>query len=238
MQTELKLSTSPAVAANEQLLKVEIRSELGFSIKDELNFRIMKRSVDARSRNIKINLTVRVFLNETPDNHYPVIEYKEADLNKTVLIAGAGPAGLYAALRLLESGVKPIIVERGKTVRERRRDLAIINRDHIVNPESNYCFGEGGAGTYSDGKLYTRSNKRGDIQKILNVLIQHGASEEIGVDAHPHIFVNEEMWRSARSATSRTQLLMCPIPTEKKRGGFAIGSKIKLLLLQKRNVAP
>jgi len=192
MQTLLNLQVSPQTAANEQLLKHEIRDQLHLESHTSLSIKITKRSIDARGRNIKINLTVLAAvdepLTEEPIHlHYPDV----SNATNTCHIIGAGPAGLFAALRCLERGIKPIVVERGKDVKSRRRDLAIINKEQIVNPESNYCFGEGGAGTYSDGKLYTRSNKRGDIDKILKILVSHGASAEILVDAHPHIGTNK-----------------------------------------------
>ena len=191
MQKELVLSTSPTVAANDKLLKEEITEALSLSPNEKFSFKIRKRSVDARSRSIKINLTLKIFIDEIPTEENYFIDYKDADAKKTVAIIGAGPAGLFAALSFLERGIKPIIFERGKTVKDRRRDLAVLSKDGIVNSESNYCFGEGGAGTYSDGKLYTRSSKRGDINKILRIFISHGASQEIMVDAHPHIGTNK-----------------------------------------------
>ncbi len=192
MQTTIQLQTSPATALNEQLLKEEAKQQLSLKESDEVFISIKRRSIDARRRTIKINLTINVAVNESLQEYSFVPEYKNvSDSKKTCHIIGAGPAGLFAALRCLELGIKPIIIERGKDVKARRRDLAAINKEHIVNPESNYCFGEGGAGTYSDGKLYTRSSKRGDVEKILNVLVHHGASAEILVDAHPHIGTNK-----------------------------------------------
>jgi uncharacterized FAD-dependent dehydrogenase len=192
MQNKLQFQTDPATAFNEQLLKEFVRNELSLKEKDSLTIRLLKRSIDARGRTIKINLSLLAFVNELPPKEEFLPPYKNVfDAKRTCHIIGAGPAGLFAALRSIELGVKPIIFERGKDIRARRRDLAAINKDHIVNPESNYCFGEGGAGTYSDGKLYTRSNKRGDIEKILKVLVHHGASEEILIDAHPHIGTNK-----------------------------------------------
>jgi uncharacterized FAD-dependent dehydrogenase len=192
MQNKLQFQTDPSTAFNEQLLKEFVRSQLSLKEKDSLAIQLLKRSIDARGRNIKINLTLLAFVNELPRLEEFLPSYKNvSDAKKTCHIIGSGPAGLFAALKCLELGVKPIIIERGKDIRARRRDLAAINKDHIVNPESNYCFGEGGAGTYSDGKLYTRSNKRGDIEKILKVLVHHGASEEILIDAHPHIGTNK-----------------------------------------------
>ena len=191
MNKKIKLSVSPETAANNQLLKIEIANEIGISDISQITFTLLKRSIDARSKRIKVNLDFDVYIDEIPEKKTIELGYKTVDENKKVAIIGAGPAGLFAALRLIESGIKPVIFERGKNVRERRRDLALINKKHIVNSESNYCFGEGGAGTYSDGKLYTRSNKRGDINKILNALIYHGASHDIAIDAHPHIGTNK-----------------------------------------------
>jgi uncharacterized FAD-dependent dehydrogenase len=150
--------------------------------------RILKRSIDARQRVIYINLTLRAFINEIPDTaEHETIAYRDVSKQKQVIIVGAGPAGLFAALRLIELGMRPIIVERGKNVHDRKKDIAQISRSHQVDPESNYCFGEGGAGAFSDGKLYTRSKKRGSIERILHILCQHGASPSILWDAHPHI---------------------------------------------------
>ena len=153
--------------------------------------KILKRSIDARGRHIVYRLKVAIYLNETPIFDIQSIPCKNVKEGKRVVVIGAGPAGLFAALRLIELGLKPIIIERGKNVKERRRDLAIINKMGLVNPESNYCFGEGGAGTYSDGKLYTRSNKRGDVNKMLQILVNHGATEDILIDARPHIGTNK-----------------------------------------------
>ena len=148
----------------------------------------MKRSIDARQRTIYINLTIRVFVNETPsEDEFERTDYPNVEGRPAVIVVGAGPGGLFAALKLIELGLRPIVVERGKNVRERKEDLARISREHKVDAESNYSFGEGGAGAYSDGKLYTRSKKRGSVEKILNVFCQHGASPTILSDAHPHI---------------------------------------------------
>ncbi|MBX3163961.1 MAG: FAD-binding protein [Bacteroidetes bacterium] len=192
MQTKLQLQVSPQTALNETLLKEEIKQQLSLKKNSTLHVKILKRSIDARGRNIKINLSVLAAVDEHLVSEKIIFSYPNVSNAKQIChIVGAGPAGLFAALRCLELNIKPIIIERGKDVKARRRDLAAINKEHIVNPESNYCFGEGGAGTYSDGKLYTRSNKRGDIEKILKILVFHGASEEILIDAHPHIGTNK-----------------------------------------------
>ncbi|HMU44325.1 MAG TPA: FAD-dependent monooxygenase [Ignavibacteriaceae bacterium] len=150
----------------------------------------LKRSIDARRYHPIFKLLCDIYINEQPNKIDNNIHYQTAGRNKKVIIVGSGPGGMFAALRLIELGIKPVIIERGKDVQSRRRDLKAIQQDHVVNPDSNYCFGEGGAGTYSDGKLYTRSTKRGDIKKILNILVQHGSSQDILVDAHPHIGSN------------------------------------------------
>lgn len=188
MIQEYQLRILPEIAANEQRLKEYLSQEKGLSMKEITAIRILKRSIDARQRTIFINLNVRVYINEVPtDDEYQQTIYNKVEDKPQVIIVGSGPGGLFAALRLIELGLRPIVVERGKNVRERKKDLAQISKEHIVNPESNYSFGEGGAGAYSDGKLYTRSKKRGNVDKILNVFCQHGASASILVDAHPHI---------------------------------------------------
>lgn len=188
MIQEIQLRVLPEIAANEQRVKEFVSREKGINQKDINAVRILKRSIDARQRTIFVNLKVRVYINEIPqDDEYTRTTYRNVEGAKPVIVVGAGPGGLFAALRLIELGLKPIIVERGKDVRERKKDIALISREHTVNPESNYSFGEGGAGAYSDGKLYTRSKKRGNVDKILNVFCQHGASTSILVDAHPHI---------------------------------------------------
>lgn len=188
MIQEYQLRVLPAIAANEQQLKEFLVQEKGLNMRDITSTRILKRSIDARQRTIFVNLTVRVYLNETPkEEEFQATVYNNVEGKPQVIVVGAGPGGLFAALRLIELGLRPIIVERGKDVRERKKDLALIGREQTVNPESNYSFGEGGAGAYSDGKLYTRSKKRGNVDKILNVFCQHGASTAILVDAHPHI---------------------------------------------------
>lgn len=192
MNKTLSFSISPEIALDNKALKKYVSEFLKLEHSDSLNFQILKKSIDARKKPVKINIDLDVYINEPiPQNIVNTISYPKVEKKKEVLIIGAGPAGLFAALRIIELGFKPIIIERGKDVRTRRRDIAAINKAHIVNPESNYCFGEGGAGTYSDGKLYTRSKKRGDIRRILEILVQHGATEEILVDAHPHIGTNK-----------------------------------------------
>ncbi|MFI5220588.1 MAG: NAD(P)/FAD-dependent oxidoreductase [Bacteroidia bacterium] len=188
-QTELFLL--PEEAANEQEIKKKISQKLSVAHAD-FSFRITRRSIDARSRTIKIRLAIEVFFKgENISEVKSKKSIQEVSKSKPVIVVGCGPAGMFAALRLIELGLKPIIIERGKSVAERRRDLAAINRKRIINPDSNYCFGEGGAGTYSDGKLYTRSNKRGDINGILQIFIEHGALPDIAIDAHPHIGTNK-----------------------------------------------
>ena len=192
MKKELNLAVAAHIAYDEQLLKQEVAEHLSLKSSDTFFIKPLRRSIDARSRNIKVNLKLAVWINEPIVDEDIDIQYHDVNQSKhTITIIGAGPAGLYAALRCLEIGIKPIVFERGKDVQARRRDLAAINRDHIVNPESNYCFGEGGAGTYSDGKLYTRSSKRGDIEHILKTFVFHGADDVILVDAHPHIGTNK-----------------------------------------------
>ncbi len=193
MQKNISLKLLPSEAANETIVKNYIASSVGVNTDAISGYNILKQSIDARSKQPWINLTVHAFINE-PFHHRPIerIHFKNvSNAGKQVIIIGAGPAGLFAALKFLEVGIKPIILERGKDVRSRRRDLAQLNKEGVVNPESNYCFGEGGAGTYSDGKLYTRSNKRGSINRILNLLVQFGAEEKILYQAHPHIGTNK-----------------------------------------------
>lgn len=188
MIQEYQLRLLPQQAASEQAIKQYIARENGLKESDITAVRILKRSIDARQRTIFINLKVAVYINEVPPKEeFQHTEYPSVEGKPQVIVVGAGPGGLFAALRLIELGLRPIIVERGKDVHERRKDIALISREHAVNPESNYAFGEGGAGAYSDGKLYTRSKKRGNTDKVLNVFCQHGASSSILVDAHPHI---------------------------------------------------
>lgn len=193
MSQEQLLQVSPEIAGNEMLLKEQLGKLLNISSREIQHVSILKRSIDARQKAIKINLKVMVFLKGEPvkENHIQVPDYGNVVNAQEVIVVGAGPAGLFAALRLIELGLKPVVVERGKDVRGRRRDLKAINVDHLVNEDSNYCFGEGGAGTYSDGKLYTRSKKRGDVIRILELLVAYGATPDILVEAHPHIGTNK-----------------------------------------------
>lgn len=188
MVNEYQLRILPEQAASEQSLKNYISREKGLDIRTINAVRVLKKSIDARQRTIYVNVKIQVFINEGPeDKEYITTEYHNVSGKPEVIVVGAGPGGLFAALRLIELGMRPIVIERGKNVRERKEDLAKISREHKVDSESNYSFGEGGAGAYSDGKLYTRSKKRGNVDKILNVFCQHGASTSILIDAHPHI---------------------------------------------------
>ena len=192
MKYEYQLRVSPEQAAKKDLLRSEVSKYSGISIKEIRHVEIIKRSIDARQQSVKINLKVDVYVNEAKKERILELpEYPNVRDKEEVFIIGAGPAGLFAALRCIELGKKPVIIERGKDVRNRRRDLKALNIEHIVNEDSNYCFGEGGAGTYSDGKLYTRSKKRGDVNRILELLVAFGATSEILVDAHPHIGTNK-----------------------------------------------
>ncbi len=192
MKNEIDIVLSPAEAANDEAILKCIKGVLGIKISEAIFYKIIRKSIDARGRNLKINARIQVSDSELEIEQSEFAPaYQNVSQAIPVIIVGAGPAGLFAALRLLEMGLKPIIIERGKNVRDRRRDLAAISKLHQVNPNSNYCFGEGGAGTYSDGKLYTRSTKRGDVTNILNTLVFHGADPIILVDAHPHIGTNK-----------------------------------------------
>lgn len=192
MVKELQLIVPPQTGFDSESLHQFVFQHLGLSEKQHLRVQLLRRSIDARGRNVRVNLKLNAWIDESGEpRKSPELHYRMVHNAPEVVIAGAGPAGLFAALRLIELGIKPIVIERGKDVRARRRDLAAINREHVVNPESNYCFGEGGAGTYSDGKLYTRSNKRGSIEGVLNTFFAHGAVEEILVDTHPHIGTNK-----------------------------------------------
>jgi uncharacterized protein len=193
MPKELLLQVTPEIASNESLLKHHLSKQIKVSLNEIKHVAILKRSIDARQKAIKFNLKVNIYFQDEVfiDQKIELPEYKDVSKSQEVIVIGAGPAGLFAGLKLIELGLKPIIVERGKDVRGRRRDLKAINVDHIVNEDSNYCFGEGGAGTYSDGKLYTRSKKRGDIDRILNLLVAFGATSDILIEAHPHIGTNK-----------------------------------------------
>ncbi len=193
MPKELLIQVAPEVAANDFLLRQHVAKMIQVSLPEVQHISIHKRSIDARQKAIKINLKLMVFFQDEPfaEQKIELPDYPDVANQKEVIVIGAGPAGLFAALQLIELGLKPVVIERGKDVRGRRRDLKAINRDHIVNEDSNYCFGEGGAGTYSDGKLYTRSKKRGDVDRILALLVGFGASPDILVEAHPHIGTNK-----------------------------------------------
>ena len=188
MIKEYQLRVLPQQAVNESALKDYLTHEEGLELSSITHVRVLKRSIDARQRTIFVNLKVRVYINEQPtDDEFQPTFYPDVSSRPQVIVVGAGPGGLFAALKLIELGYRPIVLERGKNVHERKQDLALITKTQTVDSESNYCFGEGGAGAYSDGKLYTRSKKRGNIEKILNVFCQHGASTNILADAHPHI---------------------------------------------------
>ena len=193
MQYQTTLQLSPKDASDPACIKEQIGLELGIPHGNITGFHLLKKSIDARKRNVLVNIKVNVFVNEPfLEKKMPSFHFNEVHKShKRVIVIGAGPAGLFAALELIQQGIKPIILERGKDVRERRRDLAILNKEGILNEESNYCFGEGGAGTYSDGKLYTRSSKRGNVEKVLQMLVHFGADENILYTAHPHIGTNK-----------------------------------------------
>jgi uncharacterized FAD-dependent dehydrogenase len=224
MRQILQLKLLPPEAATDSLIREQAARVAGCSTADISGFHLLKRSLDARGKQPHIILTLQVFIRE------PYVERERVLVNfpdisqaeKKALVVGAGPAGLFAALSLIESGIRPIILERGKDVRSRRRDLALLNKEGILDPESNYCFGEGGAGTYSDGKLYTRSNKRGDINRILNIFVQFGAEPHILYDAHPHIGTNK-LPRIIQAM--RQQITDCG-------GSFLFGKKVEDFILQ------
>jgi len=194
LKTEIQISVLPEEVNDLNIVKAICAKALEIPVQEIQYFKIKRRSMDARGKVIKFVLKVLVIYKEL-DFVIPTDEitfnFKQADPSKTVVIVGAGPAGYFSALRLLEEGIKPIVIERGQAVKERRRDLVAITQQHLVNPNSNYCFGEGGAGTYSDGKLYTRATKRGNVSNILELLVYHGAEEDILVEAHPHIGSNK-----------------------------------------------
>ena len=188
MIQEYQIRILPEQAASEEGIKRYLSKEKGLDVRTLNQVRVLKRSIDARQRTIYVNLKVRAYINEFPqDDQYVHTEYPDVSSRPRVIVVGEGPGGLFASLRLIELGFRPIVLERGKDVRERKKDLSNITKTQKVDGESNYCFGEGGAGAYSDGKLYTRSKKRGSVDKILNVFCQHGANTNILADAHPHI---------------------------------------------------
>ncbi len=191
MVRNIQLRVSLKEATQTDILAQKVARHLSLPTSD-FSYKVLRKSIDARKPTIYFNYKLEVYINEpAPKNNQHTFEYQYVSKAKPIHIIGFGPAGMWAALRCLELGFKPIVIERGKDVRERRRDLKAINRDHLVDPDSNYCFGEGGAGTYSDGKLYTRSLKRGDVRRIFESLVHHGATEQIVVDAHPHIGTNK-----------------------------------------------
>jgi uncharacterized FAD-dependent dehydrogenase len=192
MVKELQLRVNLIEERKEDILKKKASKKLDIAISTITTVKVLRKSIDARKKDVIFNYKVAVYINEPlPDTPDYVFEYKDVSKAKEVHIVGFGPAGMYAALRCIELGYKPIVLERGKNVQDRRRDLRAINQEHFVNEDSNYCFGEGGAGTYSDGKLYTRSLKRGDVRKIFENLVHHGAADDILIDAHPHIGTNK-----------------------------------------------
>jgi uncharacterized FAD-dependent dehydrogenase len=188
MTRQVQIDLSPAASADENAIRKAAASAAGMKPENVTAARIIKKSVDARKKNIRVSLSVEVFSADDPVvPSIPPFSARDVKSSREVIIAGAGPAGLFAALRLIELGLRPVILERGKDVSTRKKDIAIISRQQIVNPDSNYCFGEGGAGTYSDGKLYTRSKKRGDNKRVLELLVLHGAGNNILYEAHPHL---------------------------------------------------
>ena len=193
MQKNISLKLLPSEAASEEHIKNYIAKAAAVPLSAISGFTIQKQSIDARGKQPRVNLSLTVFIHEPfRQRELMKFDFKEVkNAGKRVIIIGAGPAGLFAALYLIEKGIKPVLLERGKDVRARRRDLALLNKEGEVNPESNYCFGEGGAGTYSDGKLYTRSSKRGDVSRILNLFVHFGAEENILYESHPHIGTNK-----------------------------------------------
>jgi uncharacterized FAD-dependent dehydrogenase len=191
MIKEIEITCLPEEHENEATLTRIASTTLNTSIKSISGIKILKRSIDARGRKVLYRMQIKVFMDEQPVADVFTVNYQNVSTARPVIIIGAGPAGMFAALQCIQLGLKPVIIERGKDVKQRRRDLAAINKEGIINPESNYCFGEGGAGTYSDGKLYTRSTKRGDVNQVLKIFVAHGADADILVDARPHIGTNK-----------------------------------------------
>lgn len=228
MQQLITLAMLPAKSLSETIVIQHIADSCGVEAYDITGYNVMKKSIDARSKQVKIILTLQVFIQEPyiKETHR-IIRFKDVTgaMHK-VIIVGAGPAGLFAALKLIEHGIQPVVLERGKDVRLRRRDLALLNKEGIINADSNYCFGEGGAGTYSDGKLYTRSNKRGDINRILNLFVQFGAEEKILYEAHPHIGTNK---LPQIITNMRQQIIGCG-------GVFLFEKKVTDLVIQNNNI--
>jgi uncharacterized FAD-dependent dehydrogenase len=190
MKKRIELTIPPEKLLNDKFINKIISNELEINPEDISSVQVKRRSIDSRKKPV-YKLLVDVYINERPIQYEIKHDYKPVDENKRVLVVGFGPAGMFASLRLLELGIKPVIIERGKDVRLRRRDIRALQQKHVVNPDSNYCFGEGGAGTYSDGKLYTRAAKRGNVKKIIELFVQHGAENDILIDAHPHIGSNK-----------------------------------------------
>ncbi len=224
MKKEIEIIIPPEKLNDDSYLRTESAKLLNVNVAEINSVQSIRRSIDARNKNPIYRLKAVVYINEDPFVESQVYNFLPVNSNKKVIIVGMGPAGMFAALRLIEFGVKPIIVERGKDVQTRRRDLKAIQQDGVVNPDSNYCFGEGGAGTYSDGKLYTRSTKRGDVGRILSILVQHGAQSEIKIDAHPHIGSNK-LPKVVQSI--RETILKCggEIHFESRVSDFVIDSK-------------
>lgn len=191
MLKDIEIKLAPENLDNTTAITHTLAEALNIKASRISGYKVLKRSIDARSRVVIYRLQVRVFIDEQAQPESSIIKYPNVAGKKTVIIVGAGPAGLFAALQCIQNGFKPLVLERGKDVKQRRRDLAAINKQGLVNTESNYCYGEGGAGTYSDGKLYTRSNKRGDVNQVLEIFVQHGATEDILIDARPHIGTNK-----------------------------------------------
>ncbi len=223
----------PQVAYSEQNIKQYISRDLAIDLRTINSVRVLKKSIDARQRQVMVNLTLRVYINEMPqESEYVMTHYPDVSHAKQCVVVGEGPCGLFAALRLIELGVRPIVIERGRDVRERKKDIALIKKEQRVDGESNYCFGEGGAGAYSDGKLYTRSKKRGNTEKILNVFCQHGASTAILSDAHPHIGTDKlprvienmrlQIIRSGGEVHFRTKMISLQINGNKVEGVEAL----------------